>query len=719
MRNKLSLTLPFLLTALILSPFSKAGVEDYYMASAYSIKDSVSDFNAFYSDLIHKALDDLNSRYKKPKTCQSVIKKLVPKFGGLFKSKSIPLGVLKMNSSIDYFPNVTTPKFKEHIDEKGLYFGVEKPEDLKRIFNIGGVYVGTDKFAHFFELGHWYYKRYLKTLKKESKRMSRILADKEAKKDLVNFGLKLEGTLTGKWSKMLSYGDMEANYQGFLFYHSLCHGKNPRLQKVKGEWNLVRELDFENMITPPFDDSYSLGEYNKKKWKKVRPHLIKLCHILDSSHYLEKRSSYKYSFQESFNSLRIQSLIKEGKAPSIKKYSLETVCTTEQSYQKGGLNSDLAIILPGKIQKKIDLKKKVIQIDRKTLNPENIEVNKTGDKISWTGGVLPVHRFFSINKEGQWTDPKRPPFTFEKISFKKRAFNFPIVASSTFAKGTYLTGNPQDEVVVTSIMSMNQKRGAFYFYKKTSKKDSKGRIIFKFFKKLENRDFGIPGRHGLLKHQRLSPDGKWMTFYARGTKRGSGLYLYNFQTKKTFWLSNKNDKHPTYTSKGDKILFHWQLGGNSTEPSGYNFELSYLGYYSLEFFGNNNNQVKWKRVLIDSYKKGHYHYQKHPTLYPGTNLLISHGRIHPYKGGMKLYIQDLRNPSKKWVLKLSSLEKGKEIKLTRSKHASTSFNDLGLYFVGRNKKKKRNSLYFLNPESIKQILFQMASTYPSGQSFEI
>ena len=69
-----------------------------------------------------------------------------------------------------------------------------------------------------------------------------------------------------------------------------------------------------------------------------------------------------------------------------------------------------------------------------------------------------------------------------------------------------------------------------------------------------------------------------MTFYARGTKEGSGVYLYNFETKKTFVLSRYNDKHPTFNEEGDKIFFHWQLGGNSTEKSGYDFELSYLGY---------------------------------------------------------------------------------------------------------------------------------------------
>ena len=435
-------------------------------------------------------------------------------------------------------------------------------------------------------------------------------------------------------------------------------------------------------------------KHNKKKWKKVRPRLLKLCSVLNDPTYRSLRASYEIFPYEGLNTKMIKRLIRSGRAPRVSQFSLESVCETEGSYEEGGLNSDLGISLPGKKTPKIDLKKKVILIDDRTLNPENIEVHDRGDLISWTGGLLPLYRYYSKKKpNGVWTNPKEQPFSFQAVP--EKAFSLPIKASSSFVNGRYITGNPKDDVIVTSIMSIHQKRGAFYFFRK------KGHD-YEFLKKLETKDFNIPGRYGLMKHQRFSKDGKWMTFYARGTREGSGVYLYNFETKKTVVLSRHNDKHPTFNKAGDKIFFHWQLGGNSSEKSGYDFELSYLGYIKLSFSGN---QVKWKRILLDKPKKGLYNYQKHPVPYPGTDLVFSHGRVHPSKGGMKLFVRSLSRPEKKWSFKLSSFE---NVKLNRTKHPSASFEDNGLYFVGRNKKEKNNRVYFLSPEVIKGIDAKMS-----------
>ncbi|MEE2742314.1 MAG: hypothetical protein VYD54_00305 [Bdellovibrionota bacterium] len=667
---------------LFLSSNVLAGIEDYYMASAFKLKDSAPEFNQFYNGLIRQKLKELNHK----RSCSKIVQKLRPVFGGTFKSKKVPLGVL--NKLISYFPNIEDPQFFKDIDEKGLYKGLDKVTDLKRIFNIGGVYVGTDKFAHFFEIGGWYYDRYLKKMKLY-KKLSFKRADLKARKELVQWGLSLEGTITGKWSKMLSYGDTEANYQGFLFYRSLCHGESPGLQKIDGHWTLVKDLDFRERVTPFLDDSYSLGDYNKRKWKKVRPRLLKLCSVLNEPTYQDLRSSYETFPYEGLNTKMIKRLIQSGQAPRVNLFSLESVCETEGSYEDGGLNSDLGISLPGKKDPKINVKATLI--DDRTLNPENIEIHDRGNLISWTGGLLPLYRYFSLKKnDGSWTDPNEEPFSFQVVSLAKKAFSLPIKASSSFVNGRYITGNLKDDIIVTSIMSIHQKRGAFYFFRKKGKD-------YEFLKKMETKDFNIPGRYGLLKHQRFSKDGKWMTFYARGTQEGSGVYLYNFETKKTFVLSRYNDKHPTFNEEGDKIFFHWQLGGNSTEKSGYDFELSYLGYIELSFFGNN---VKWKRVLLDKPKKGVYNYQKHPVPYPGTDLVFSHGRVHPLRGGMKLFVRSLLKPEKKWSFKLSSFE---NIKLNRTKHPSASFGNNGLYFVGRNKKEKNNRVYFLSPEVIKGI----------------
>jgi len=84
------------------------------------------------------------------------------RFGWVFKSIKVLLGVLDQFPTLDHFPKLKDPRFQSNVDNDGLYLGPEKVSELKRVFNLGGVYVGTDKFAHFFELGGWYYDRYLK-----------------------------------------------------------------------------------------------------------------------------------------------------------------------------------------------------------------------------------------------------------------------------------------------------------------------------------------------------------------------------------------------------------------------------------------------------------------------------------------------------------------------------------------------------------------------------
>ena len=63
-----------------------------------------------------------------------------------------------------------------------------------------------------------------------------------AKKDVVKWGFTLEGTITGKWSKMLSYGDMEANYQGLKLFRRLCGEKKSYLKKEDNFWVIKNDI---------------------------------------------------------------------------------------------------------------------------------------------------------------------------------------------------------------------------------------------------------------------------------------------------------------------------------------------------------------------------------------------------------------------------------------------------------------------------------------------
>ena len=75
------------------------------MASAFKLKDSAPEFNQFYNGLIRQKLKELNHK----RSCSKIVQKLRPVFGGTFKSKKVPLGVL--NKLISYFPNIEDPQF--------------------------------------------------------------------------------------------------------------------------------------------------------------------------------------------------------------------------------------------------------------------------------------------------------------------------------------------------------------------------------------------------------------------------------------------------------------------------------------------------------------------------------------------------------------------------------------------------------------------------------
>ena len=107
------------------STSAKAGIEDYYMANTFHLEEVSLEFNTFYNDLIRQKLKSLNQKkFFKRKSCQAVVKKIRPVFGGLFKSKKVPLGVFKEFPNIDHFPKHKDPHFQSSIDKKGLYLQV-------------------------------------------------------------------------------------------------------------------------------------------------------------------------------------------------------------------------------------------------------------------------------------------------------------------------------------------------------------------------------------------------------------------------------------------------------------------------------------------------------------------------------------------------------------------------------------------------------------------
>ncbi|MFZ3229512.1 MAG: hypothetical protein WA160_04855 [Pseudobdellovibrio sp.] len=193
---------------------------------------------------------------------------------------------------------------------------------------------------------------------------------------------------------------------------------------------------------------------------------------------------------------------------------------------------------------------------------------------------------------------------------------------------------------------------------------------------LSPEDFGLV-KPEMLKHARVSPNGKWLAFYTHGYEDQRGIYVYNFETKKTIHLGLTNDKHPTWSPDGSKILFHEQDGGNAFGSNSVD-ERSLIGYYDLDV--RNNNELVAVRNLMDTNNETFYYF-KHPSMYPGTDLVFFHG-LQKKDGSKKLFVRRIGVDTK--IFKISDLL-NEEVEIKGTKHGNSSISASGLFFVGRKK----------------------------------
>lgn len=218
----------------------------------------------------------------------------------------------------------------------------------------------------------------------------------------------------------------------------------------------------------------------------------------------------------------------------------------------------------------------------------------------------------------------------------------------------------------------------------------------KKIKEYSAKDLGLSSNKEFIQHPRISPNGKWLTFYIKGKVDKPGIYLTNLETMKTIKLSEGKDKHPTWTAEGDKILFHTQNEESRVRGAEEN-EQAYLGYFQLIL---KNDKVESQRIMIDDMKKEGFTFHKHPALYPGTDLLFFHGQMGPGKN-KKLFVRKLQPGSKIYKLEILNPQ-GEEFK--KVKHPATSFDaKSGLLFIAKSKTDKDYSIFKLNPEFIQEL----------------
>jgi hypothetical protein len=288
----------FLLTTLALSVHALE--TDQFIATRVVIKDSADVLNKYFYKQIDEALDAVNDKNPAKVKCSALADRVMNNLvGGKVFGISKVSQFAKKSPEVDKFPDLSISDreyakmtFYENSDI------LLKLAPLARTININGIYMGTDKLGHFALVGRNYYHNYLSNLKNGQTR-------EEAEINAILKGFKTEKGLLGyAIGGVLSFSDLEANYEGMRFAIDMCEGENPYFIFKDGrfEKNPNKEFDIKNYFNPRMDESYHFSFWRPGLYKRVQEKLEKeYCEIKDDPMYLERISKYPNLLTENLN----------------------------------------------------------------------------------------------------------------------------------------------------------------------------------------------------------------------------------------------------------------------------------------------------------------------------------------------------------------------------------------------------------------------------------
>jgi hypothetical protein len=187
--------------------------------------------------------------------------------------------------------------------------------------SVAGVRLGADKLTHFFNEGHYYFHWY------EGARRSAWSLDPAAVDRAIRRGILTERTLLGKAaSGVFSNADLEANYQGMLFFIGLCEGEAPMLEVGADGYRLTRPFDWADYVTPEWDESYQPAIYSRRRWREVAPEMRRHCAALDDPAVRTMRAEYVARDRVTVTEERVADLVRAGKLLDPVAFGIERAC---------------------------------------------------------------------------------------------------------------------------------------------------------------------------------------------------------------------------------------------------------------------------------------------------------------------------------------------------------------------------------------------------------
>lgn len=239
---------------LMATAFSAHALEtDNYLTWDKTLPDSADDVNALIRNQIEGVIAT-----KQDLSCRTITFRIANRF------KTTPGKKLFENHIQDNLAEKMYPShpyyLRESIYRNTSRFYLSK-SGLSPNLQANGIYFGVDKLSHFGSTGRRYLKHYLKKIK-------RGYSPEEAEKSAIRLGLSNEARILGLWpSGTFSYGDIEANYQGFRFYKKLCLDEQDTYLKKEGSsWKLVKVPDIRDYVSPYWDETFNLSFRARGMW---------------------------------------------------------------------------------------------------------------------------------------------------------------------------------------------------------------------------------------------------------------------------------------------------------------------------------------------------------------------------------------------------------------------------------------------------------------------
>ncbi|MES2528919.1 MAG: hypothetical protein V4598_17670 [Bdellovibrionota bacterium] len=280
--------------------FSAFALEtDNYLSWQTELKDSSHHINKYFSEKIQIALNEIQEQDSK--SCEQ----LTEEIGKTFASKlvhdnpvenwlfSVLNGEEIFPANLDYVQeSIYREPFRFYIPWFGLAPNIQ----------INGFYLGTDKLSHFASTGMDYFKIFNRTGSLEK---------------ALQWGILDEKTVHGYLSSgVLSFADLESNYQGLKFYQKFCQGDSYLQKDESGKWFLARSPDIREFVNGHWDETYELSHLLPENWKKVSAILKdKYCHLSFTEKVSARMNYYRETSKVSPSMKYLNALKASGKLP--------------------------------------------------------------------------------------------------------------------------------------------------------------------------------------------------------------------------------------------------------------------------------------------------------------------------------------------------------------------------------------------------------------------